>query len=68
VNVAPKRGDLLDVLLDVRVRIAAALEATERAIRCAEEGEIAVKAATELLTHQRLTRDTTRRIGQTATR
>lgn len=62
-NIPPKRGELLDVLLDCRVRITSALEAADYAIRCAEEGEIAVKAATELLNHRRLTRDTTERFG-----
>lgn len=67
-NITPKRGELLDMLMDCRVRIAAALEATEQAIRCAEEGEIAVKAAAELLTHHKLTRDTTARFGHAASR
>jgi hypothetical protein len=63
-GVAPRRGELLDTLMDCRVRIALALEAADQAIRYAEEGEIAVKAASELLNHHRLTRETTRRIGQ----
>jgi hypothetical protein len=67
-GVVPKRGELLDTLMDCRVRIASALEATDYAIRCAEEAEIATKAATEMLVHHRITRDTTRRIGQAAAR
>jgi hypothetical protein len=66
-GVVPKRGELLDTLMDCRVRINAALEATDYAIRCAEEAEIVVKAATEMLTHHRMTRDTARRIERRET-